>query len=48
MESWITANKIPLGRWMRDFVDLLNDEAAWVFELISDVLRFLVGGLIDF
>lgn len=47
MESWITANKIPLGLWMRDFVDFLNDEAEWVFEAISDVLRFLVGGLIE-
>ncbi|MDF2094850.1 choline ABC transporter permease subunit [Aquibaculum arenosum] len=47
MESWITDRKIPLGRWIRDFVDLLNEEADWVFQLISDVLAFLVGGLID-
>lgn len=47
MESWITAHKIPLGLWMRDFVDFLNDEAEWVFEAISEVLRFLVGGLIE-
>lgn len=47
MESWITAHKIPLGRWMRDFVEFLNDEAEWLFEAISDVLRFLVGGLIE-
>ncbi|WP_366556117.1 choline ABC transporter permease subunit [Aquibaculum sediminis] len=47
MESWITDHKIPLGRWIRDFVDLLNEEADWVFQLISDVLAFLVGGLID-
>lgn len=47
MESWITDHKIPLGRWIRDFVDLLNEEADWVFQLISDVLAYLVGGLID-
>ena len=47
MESWITDNKIPLGRWISDFVDLLNDEADWVFQLISDGLGFLIEGLID-
>lgn len=47
MEDWLTANKIPLGRWIRDFVDLVNDEAAWVFDGISLVLRFFIGGLID-
>ena len=46
MESWITGNKIPLGRWISDFVDLLNDEADWFFQFIADVLGFLIQGLI--
>lgn len=46
MESWITGNKIPLGRWISDFVDLLNDEADWFFQFIADVLGFLIEGLI--
>ena len=45
--DWLTDNKIPLGNWMKAFVDLLNDHAAWVFNLISDVLGFLIEGLID-
>ncbi len=45
--EWLTDNKIPLGNWMKAFVDLLNDHAAWVFNLISDVLGFLIEGLID-
>ncbi len=45
--DWLTDNKIPLGNWMKAFVDLLNDHAAWVFNLISDVLVFLIEGLID-
>ena len=45
--DWLTENKIPLGNWMKAFVDLLNDHAAWVFNLISDVLGFLIEGLID-
>ncbi len=45
--DWLTDNKIPLGNWMKAFVDLLNDHAAWVFNLISDVLGFLIEGLIE-
>jgi glycine betaine/proline transport system permease protein len=45
--EWLTDNKIPLGNWIRSFVDFLNDHAAWVFNLISDVLGFLIEGLID-
>ncbi len=45
--EWLTDNKIPLGQWIRAFVDFLNDHAAWVFNLIADVLGFLIEGLID-
>ena len=47
MEDWITGYKIPLGRWMSGFVDLLNEHAAFVFNITSDVLGFLIDGLID-
>jgi len=47
MEDWVTAYKIPLGRWMRDFVDFLNAHAAWFFNAVSDVLGFLIDGLIE-
>lgn len=45
--EWLTDNKIPLGTWISSFVDFLNEHAAWVFNLISDVLGFLIEGLID-
>jgi len=45
--NWLTDNKIELGNWIKAFVDFLNDHAAWVFNLISDVLGFLIEGLID-
>ncbi len=45
--DWLTENKIPLGRWIKDFVDFLNDHMAWLFDLISAVLGFLIDGLID-
>ena len=43
----ITEHKITLGRWISDLVDLLNDRAAGFFNLISDVLGFLIEGSID-
>ena len=40
-------HKIPLGKWISSFVDFLNEHAAWFFNFISDVLGFLIEGLID-
>ncbi len=45
--DWLTGQKIPLGKWMKAFVDLLNENAAWAFNVTSDVLGFLIDGLID-
>jgi glycine betaine/proline transport system permease protein len=45
--EWLTDNKIPLGKWISSGVDFLNDNAAWIFDLIADVLSFLIVGLID-
>jgi len=45
--DWLTSYKIPLGKWISNFVDFLNDHAAWVFNLTSDVLGFMIEGLID-
>jgi glycine betaine/proline transport system permease protein len=45
--DWLTDNKIPLGAWIRSFVEFLNDNAAWFFDFVSDVLGFTINGLID-
>jgi len=45
--DWLTENKIPLGAWIKTFVEFLNDNAAWFFDFISDVLGFTINGLID-
>ena len=45
--DWLTENKIPLGVWIKSFVEFLNDNAAWFFDFISDVLGFTINGLID-
>jgi glycine betaine/proline transport system permease protein len=47
MEDWFRVVEIPLGAWIADFVDVLNDHAAFVFNFTSDVLGFLIDGLID-
>ncbi len=46
--DWLTDNKIPLGNWIRDGVDLLDEHAAWFFNFISDVVGFQIEALIDF
>ncbi len=42
--DWLTEHKIPLGDWIGDGVDLLNDHAAGFFNFVSDV----VGAQIEF
>ena len=45
--KWLEDNKIPLGKWIEGFVEFLTENAAWFFDGISDVLGFLINGLID-
>ncbi len=45
--DWLSAHKIPLGEWIGYFVDFLNDHAAGIFDLISQVLGTLIEGSID-
>jgi glycine betaine/proline transport system permease protein len=47
MEEWITANKIPLGKWIEGMFDLVKEHAAFAFNAFSDGLGFLIDGLID-
>jgi glycine betaine/proline transport system permease protein len=45
MYSWLTEHKIPLGAWIKSFVDFLNLHAQWLFDFISLVLGSLIDGL---
>ncbi|WP_018183853.1 choline ABC transporter permease subunit [Kaistia granuli] len=47
MYSWLTEHKIPLGSWIKSFVDFLNQHAQWLFDWISLVLGTLIEGLTD-
>ncbi len=45
--EWLTANKIPLGKWIKSFVEILQDNLIFVFDLFSEAVNFLVDGLIN-
>jgi len=45
--DWLTENKIPLGKWIKSFVDYLLDHGAWFFDLLSEVLKFQIEGLTE-
>jgi glycine betaine/proline transport system permease protein len=45
--EWLTDHTIPLGAWIDQFVTFTNDHAAWVFDIISNTLNFLIDGLVD-
>jgi len=44
MYDWLTEHKIPLGIWLRDFVDLLTTHGQGFFDFVSLVLGALIGG----
>jgi glycine betaine/proline transport system permease protein len=45
MYDWLTENKIPLGNWLKTFVDFLTEHGQSVFDFISLVLGGLIDGL---
>ncbi len=47
MLDWLTDNKIPLGNWIKSFVDFLLDNLAWFFDKFSEGLQFLIEGFVD-
>ncbi len=47
MLEWLSDNKIPLGKWIEQFINLLSTNVAWLFDGISAVLGFMIDGLVD-
>jgi glycine betaine/proline transport system permease protein len=39
--EWLESNKIPIGRWLADFVDFLNDYLFWLFDGFTIALEFV-------
>ncbi|MDI9349993.1 MAG: choline ABC transporter permease subunit [Candidatus Symbiobacter sp.] len=44
--KWFIDHKIPLGRWMNDWVQAINDHATWLFDGIRYGLETLILGMI--
>ena len=44
MYDWLTEHKIPLGQWLKNFVDLLTDHGQDFFDFVSLVLGSLIAG----
>jgi len=47
MEQWLVDNKLPLGRWIKNGVDVLLDNGAYLFDAFADTLKFLIMGMSD-
>jgi glycine betaine/proline transport system permease protein len=47
MVEWLTANKIPLGAWLKEFVAFLNQYAQGFFDFIALVLDTIIEGLLQ-
>jgi glycine betaine/proline transport system permease protein len=45
MYDWLVEHKIPLGSWVKSFVDLLNEHAQVVFDFVSLVIGAWIDGL---
>ena len=39
--EWLENNKIPIGRWLADFVDFLNDYFFWLFDGFTIALEYV-------
>ncbi|WP_174233635.1 choline ABC transporter permease subunit [Kiloniella sp. EL199] len=47
IEQWLVDHKIPVGKWGESFFDFLIDNFAAFFDLVSDVLGYLINGVIN-
>ena len=45
--DWLTDHKLPLGKWIKHFVDWMLDSGAELFDVFSDSLSFVIEGLIN-
>ncbi|MCI4664711.1 MAG: choline ABC transporter permease subunit [Neomegalonema sp.] len=44
--DWLKENKIPIGKWVSDFVDWLTNNLSWFFDFISLVLKGAIDGVL--
>jgi glycine betaine/proline transport system permease protein len=44
--DWLTATKIPVGRWARDAVNWLIDNATWFFDRVAEAVNALIDAIL--
>ncbi len=44
--DWLTENKIPVGRWARAMFEWMQDNLAFFFDTLSDVMEALIDGIL--
>ena len=44
--DWLTDNKLPVGKWVKQWVDWLTEHAGWFFDALSTVLEGIISGLL--
>ncbi|MET1413809.1 choline ABC transporter permease subunit [Roseibium sp. HPY-6] len=44
--DWLTENKIPIGKWAKNGVDWLTENAYWIFDGISAFLLAMIDGIL--
>lgn len=44
--EWLTENKIPVGRWARAMFEWMQDNLAFFFDTLSDIMEALIDGIL--
>ncbi|MCH2095548.1 MAG: choline ABC transporter permease subunit [Rhodobacteraceae bacterium] len=44
--NWLEDHKIPIGKWAGFFFDWLQDNGAWFFDGLADLMEILIEGIL--
>lgn len=45
--EWLTENKLPLGSWIKQFVEFLLDHGTWFFDAFAETMEFVIESFVD-
>ncbi|MEZ5451096.1 MAG: choline ABC transporter permease subunit [Thiolinea sp.] len=45
--DWLTEHKLPLGKWIKNGVEWLLDNATWLFDAFAESLDYIISGFVD-
>ncbi|MFT4960498.1 MAG: glycine betaine/proline transport system permease protein [Paracoccaceae bacterium] len=44
--DWLTDNKIPIGKWAASVFDWLQENGAWFFDGLADIMEAMIDGIL--